>query len=147
MYLWPTHKNIQTEKWVDIRVDNKKQIDTTVCIRFRFFVFLLISFLYFSLTIPLSLRWIVREEGFPYTESLRPLPHISLMRLGVSVVVGFGDVVGGDEATTKTCINLPQLICSYKRLFPNNNYFICNSLQFISYHFFLLLNLEKSLLR
>lgn len=33
---------------------------------------------------------------------------MSLIRLGVSVVVGFGDVVGGDEAATKTCINLPN---------------------------------------
>lgn len=52
----------------------------------------------------------VREEGFPWMELFKsPLGQISLMRLGVSVVVGFGDVVGGDEATTKTCINLSQL--------------------------------------
>jgi hypothetical protein len=30
------------------------------------------------------------------------------MRLGVSVVVDFGGVVGGEEATTKTAINSPH---------------------------------------
>lgn len=36
------------------------------------------------------------------------LPTTSLMWLGVSVVVDFGGVVGGEEATTKMSINSPQ---------------------------------------
>lgn len=40
----------------------------------------------------------MRDDGFPWTVLFRSL-QTCLTRVEASVVIGFGDVVGGDEAT------------------------------------------------